>query len=259
MNEFYKSLVIKFVIIALTALGGYLHQSYGATDISALATDLVNAGFTAYTMYRVTNMKLVPHASVAVQEIKGAPALKPMIGAVGNHLDIAGQTAKVVGALFFAFIIMSMAWTQPLFAQVRKPLPDPLQLFTPKSNSQPALATLDSQLNSVGAKFQALEKDIADKVINDLNAAITDATNHNDAISLPCWQANLKLAQALPAEWQTPPTLPLGIALAIQIQRDILSAITSNDAGSLKVACAALWGDQLSQIGQLGLMFGFAL
>jgi len=126
----------------------------------------------------------------------------------------------------------------------------------PTANANGALASLDGFLNTLGQKIQEVEKDLADKVIADLNAAITDATNHNDLISLPCWQANLALAQALPAEWATPPALPIGIALSIQIQRDLISAITSNDPKSLKVACAALWGDQLQQITQVGLLFG---
>lgn len=143
---------------------------------------------------------------------------------------------------------------------------DPLQQFndklkadfTPKTAAptSPPLASLDKAFANFSQKIQAIEKDLADKVIADLNAAITDATNHNDAISLPCWKSALSLVQALPAEWATPPAQPIGIALGIQIQRDILSTLTGSEATSLKVACAALWGDQLQQITQLGLLFG---
>lgn len=190
---------------------------------------------------------------------KSAAAVVASVEAVDKTSAREGAAAAVAAvgkiAILFAFVIMSLAWSAPLFAT---PLKDPLNLFT-VSPVAPTVAGFDTVLNKFGAKIQTVEKDLADKVIADLNAAITDATNHNDAISLPCWQANLKLAMALPAEWANPPTLPIGIALSIQIQRDLLNAITSNDPGSLKVACAALWGDQILQIGKLGLLFGFSI
>lgn len=112
--EFVKSLAIKVVIILLTALGGYLHQNYGAGDISALATDLVNAAFTVYSLYRVTNMKLVPKHSIAVspddvQNSKTAVA--------SGTAMIPKDVVKVVGAILIAFLILlpreSFAQTKP--------------------------------------------------------------------------------------------------------------------------------------------------
>jgi hypothetical protein len=62
-------------------------------------------------------------------------------------------------------------------------------------------------------------------------------------------------ALAMPSQWESPPG-DIGIALGIQIQRDLLNSITGNDAGSLKVACAALWGDQLKIVVNVGALLG---
>jgi hypothetical protein len=124
-----------------------------------------------------------------------------------------------------------------------------------KPAAAPSLNTLESSFTDLHAQLQKVAKDTADKVIADLNAAITDATNQHDAISLPCWQANLAFVQMLPVEWPTPPA-EIGIALGIQIQRDLLNAITGTQPGSIKVACAALFGDELKIVANIGAMFG---
>lgn len=197
--------------------------------------------------------------AAAVEVAKVMPSAE--VTGAADKAKVIATAAGVIKVLVVA-LLLSMLIAPSAFAQAkRSPINlDPLGLVSkpaqPQASATPSLASLDNFLNDLGTKIQTVEKDIADKVIADLNAAITDATNHNDNISLPCWKANLALAQALPAEWTTPPALPIGIALSIQIQRDLISAITSNDQGSLKVACAALWGDQLQQISQVGLLFG---
>jgi len=113
----------------------------------------------------------------------------------------------------------------------------------------------ESVFDNLHAQLQKTTKDIADKAILDLNAAITDATNRNDAISLPCWQANLAFVQMLPVEWPTPPT-EIGVALGLQIKRDLLNAVTGSQPGSIKVACAALFGDELKIFLNIGALFG---
>jgi hypothetical protein len=111
--------------------------------------------------------------------------------------------------------------------------------------------------NTIGQKLQALAKEVIDKGIADLAAASTDAQNHNDLIAKPCWDAQSAFLKQLPAEWQTPPT-DIGPALAIQISRDLINSITGNDQTSLKVACAALIGDQISIINQTLAIVGVA-
>jgi len=61
-----KTLLIKIAIMVLTSIATALHQNYGAADISAIATDLVDLGVLGYGIYRSTNMKLVPEASTAI-------------------------------------------------------------------------------------------------------------------------------------------------------------------------------------------------
>jgi len=128
---------------------------------------------------------------------------------------------------------------------------DPLGLNKPAASANPVQDAFD-QLHQ---GLQKVAKDAADHAIADLNAAITDATNRNDAISLPCWQANLAFVQMLPVEWPTPPT-EIGIALGIQIKRDLLNAVTGSQPGSIKVACAALFGDEMKIFVNIAAMFG---
>ena len=114
---------------------------------------------------------------------------------------------------------------------------------------------IEDAFNQLHAGLQKAAKDIADKALADLQAALTDATNHNDLISQPCWQAQIDFLKLLPAEWPTPPT-DIGPALAIQIKRDLTTALTGSDAKSIKVACAAMLGDELKIFAQIGAMFG---
>ncbi|TAL43856.1 MAG: hypothetical protein EPN91_05730 [Salinibacterium sp.] len=115
--------------------------------------------------------------------------------------------------------------------------------------------TVDKAMGSFGQEVRKITKQLVDKAIVDVQAALDDATKHNDAISIPCWQANLELLKGLPSQWETPPA-DIGLALGIQIQRDLLNSITGTDAKSLKVACAALWGDQLKIVANVGALLG---
>lgn len=113
------------------------------------------------------------------------------------------------------------------------------------STSIPSSGVID-----LGKKFQAITKDVIDFAITDLTAASADATTHNDKISQPCWDAQVSFLKSLPAEQPNPPE-KIGIALAIQISRDLREAISGNEQTSLKVACAALLGDQLNILNQV--------
>jgi hypothetical protein len=144
-------------------------------------------------------------------------------------------------------------------AQVRKPqltgdiVADTRANLAPKATA--SANPVQDAFDQLHQGLQKVAKDAADHAIADLNAAITDATNRNDAISLPCWQANLAFVQMLPVEWPTPPT-EIGIALGIQIKRDLLNAVTGSQPGSIKVACAALFGDEMKIFVNIGAMFG---
>lgn len=116
-------------------------------------------------------------------------------------------------------------------------------------------SSIDTAFADFHTKVQKVTKDLVDKAIADVTAASQDAQNHGDLISKPCWDANLKLLQSLPTQWEHPPA-EIGVALGIQIQRDLLEAISGNEATSLKVACAALWGDQLKIVANVGALLG---
>jgi hypothetical protein len=123
--------------------------------------------------------------------------------------------------------------------------------------SNAATAT-DQAMGSFGAEVRKITKELVDKAIADVQSASDDAAKHNDTILKPCWDANLALLKGLPSQWETPPA-DIGIALGIQIQRDLLNSITGNDASSLKVACAALWGDQLKIVANVGALLGIRI
>ena len=170
-------------------------------------------------MKRILALALCLLASPALAQ--GLPKLKPLTGDLGADLGLKkGTTAVTPGAV------------------------------------EPTAGTVDSALSTFNGNLQKLTKELVDKAIADVTAAQLDATNHNDVISLPCWNANLTLLNGLPTQWQNPPTFPVGLALGIQIQRDLLNSITGDGATSLKVACAALWGDQLKIVANVAALLG---
>lgn len=74
-SDAMKSLFIKIVVAGLTAIAAHLHITAGVGDTAALATDLVDAAFVLYGVYRSYNMKLVPHDA----KIVGALLLAVMV------------------------------------------------------------------------------------------------------------------------------------------------------------------------------------
>ncbi len=165
--------------------------------------------------------------------------------------------------LLAAFVCSLLVGTQAR-AQVKLKTPgqivEDIKAATTPTAAKPAPAgSVDAAVSDFNAGIQKITKELVDKAIADVTAAQTDAQNHNDQISKPCWDANLALLKSLPSQWENPPPSPIGIALGIQIQRDLLNAITGNDATSLKVACAALWGDQLKIVANLGTLLGIRI
>jgi hypothetical protein len=95
-SDAMKSLAIKVAVMILTSIATRLHISGGAGDITALATDLVDAGFLLYGVYRSYGMKIEPHSAVAIDPHTPQDARAP-VGA-----NVAG---KVIGALLIAFVL----------------------------------------------------------------------------------------------------------------------------------------------------------
>jgi hypothetical protein len=116
----------------------------------------------------------------------------------------------------------------------------------------------DAKLSDVGKSFTELKKEIVDFAVSDVQAALDDANLNEDLISKPCWEAHLVFLNKLPTRWEHPPE-KVGIALAIQIGRDLRRAMTGDDKSSMKVACAALYGDQAKILLNLGSLLGIRI
>lgn len=250
--------IVGSTLFGILAMHGYMTTDQASAimgDLTVAVPALLSLGTMAWSIYAHWNMKKVPENAVAIEPhvVVGSPVVGATVGLPA--------AAKVVGALLVAFLL-SAVLIPAAFAQTkpRVNLPfDPLKL---NSAAQPAGTATTNTLagvnfNTIGEKLQAVAKDIIDKGISDVGAASTDAQNHNDLIAKPCWDAQSAFLKQLPAEWQTPPT-QIGPALAIQISRDLLNTITGNDATSLKVACAALIGDQITIINQTLAIVGVA-
>ena len=198
--------------------------------------------------------------------IKAAEVLPPA-AAVDTTLKAASVQSAVAKVLIVAFAVSLLLASGSAFAQAPK-LTGNLAKDIATATGKPAAATagtttadpgtIDNAFANFNSKVQTITKDLVDKAIADVTAAQTDAQKHNDAISKPCWDSTLTLLQSLPTQWETPPTT-IGIALGIQIQRDLLNSITGNDAASLKVACAALWGDQLKIVANVAGLLGIRI
>jgi hypothetical protein len=215
----------------------------------AQAEKMRQAGVTPVTVNQIA-MKTTMSAS----EVTAVAATLP----AEVKVNIAPAVVKILLVAFALSAFLPVPSVQAQTFPKPKPLTgnlgNDLGITRPAATGAPG--SIDAAVSDFNAGVQKIEKALVDKGIADLNSAITDATNHSDNISLPCWQANLKLLQSLPSQWENPPPSPIGIALGIQIQRDLLNAITGNDATSLKVACAALWGDQLKIVANLGALIG---
>ena len=80
--------------------------------------------------------------------------------------------------------------------------------------------------------------------VDDLTAALADATAHNDTVAMTCW------ATLLPIVKGGVPSAPSikGIASAVQAKRDLLGAAGSSQVADLRkaitVGCAALFVEE---------------
>lgn len=208
---------------------------------------------------------LVPDAPLDTT-IKAVDQAVKDVGSLKSQAVAAGKAIPPAAVILLALVFgaLALGYGSAAYAQTaRKPtvqLPiDPLHLNTPKAGS-PSTTAVSNPLASlnfdtIGQDLQKVVKDVVDKGIADLTAASTDAKNRNDVIAQPCWDAQSAFLKLLPVEWATPPT-EVGPALAIQISRDLLNAVTGSEQGSLKVACAALLGDQISIINQVMAIVG---
>jgi hypothetical protein len=231
------------------------------------------AGPWIWSVYVNINKKLVRVESVVIDPIiTSADQGKMQATVITPTGAVTGVIKVLIVCVITSGFLMTVVHAQTplqLLQQTNAKLKAQVDALNSQLAGKPASNTTTSSngLNGVIAKLQTgldqfnqgvttLEKGAVDKAITDVNTALLDASNHNDQISLPCWQSNLTLLQGLPIEWPSPPETPIGIATAIQLQRDLLNGIMGVDKTSLKVACAALWGDQIQIITQVGALLG---
>ena len=189
-NEMWKSLIIKILLMILTPLAAQLHVTYGASDLTALATDLADVLVLVYGMYRSSGMKLVPHASVMIHkdDIIGSPV-------IGATVALKGNIGQVVGAIAVLFLV-GFAQIDPASAQIRRPqitgnVVDDAKVNLGLAPAKPALLTGNVEKDTT-ALWQ--------KILNASNADLTYASalagstgTASGKIRKQCWDAILAL------------------------------------------------------------------
>lgn len=203
----------------------------------------------------MTNLSTVHVASGSAAAIVARVERLNPIEAGQAAVRVAVDTGTKIAAVLLLAI---MLFPSDASAQI-KLTGNPVKDFAPKAAPAASgvnVTLFQSGLEKFNSGVQTITKEIVDFAIADVQAALDDATKKNDEISAPCWQAHLNLLKNLPVEWDTPPKMPIGIALGIQIQRDILNTINGATKGTLKVDCAALYGDELKALVGVGALLG---
>jgi hypothetical protein len=101
--------------------------------------------------------------------------------------------------------------------------------------------------------------DITQLTVTDLEAALADATAHNDLLAMQCYPALIQIVQDLPE--QAPPVEIKGIVSAFQATRNLAKkAQQFSVAGNamtqqVNLACAALFNDAKGDILRLAIKF----
>lgn len=100
--------------------------------------------------------------------------------------------------------------------------------------------------------------DITKLAATDIQAALADATAHNDLAAMQCYPVLLQVLASLPST--VPSTAPAGVVSAFQEARDLSKAVQSQTAagqGSLvqtvNLGCAALFNDAQGDLLRLGI------
>jgi hypothetical protein len=94
--------------------------------------------------------------------------------------------------------------------------------------------------------------------VADVNAAIADATSHNDTRHLPCWQAILPVVSSTQAAIHLPTTL--GLAELAQTYFDAKSGLSQPIIpDSVVTACALTMADLQMGVLQLGALVGLKI
>jgi hypothetical protein len=99
--------------------------------------------------------------------------------------------------------------------------------------------------------------DITKLAVSDLQAALADATAHNDVAAMQCYPVLIQVVQSLPS--QVPSTAPAGVVSAFQAARDLSKAVQSQTAAgqgsvvqAVNLGCAALFNDVQGDVLRIG-------
>lgn len=203
-----------------------------------------------------------PHMIAGISQGVGYLTLLLTFAIHGSIPGVSAVAMPKVAVLLAAGLAL-LALGGPADAQAPQPFRPTGNLPRDIAATRPPPAVTPSgavNYDGLGAQFQTIVRDVIDKAIADLSAASKDAAGQNppDLISQPCWDAQIAFLKLLPAEWSEPPT-NVGPALAIQIGRDLRRALTGDQRGTIKVDCAALFGDELAQITKLGSILGLKI
>ncbi len=102
--------------------------------------------------------------------------------------------------------------------------------------------------------------DISKLAVSDLEAALADATAHQDRAAMACYPVLLGIVKSLPAE--VVPKAPAGLVSAFQQARDLSKAVQSGATSGqnalvqqVNLGCAALFNDTQGDILRLGILF----
>jgi hypothetical protein len=98
--------------------------------------------------------------------------------------------------------------------------------------------------------------DITKLAASDIQAALTDATAHNDVAAMQCYPVLLQVLASLPSQV---PAAPVGVVSAFQAARDLSKAIQSQTAAgqgsvvqAVNLGCAALFNDVQGDVLRIG-------
>lgn len=141
----------------------------------------------------------------------------------------------------------------------------PVTVAPVTASPAPAAATVSG---TSGGVLYRIDVGLAKKAVPDLQAAIADATNHNDKLSLLCWNYGLPIAQAIAGGNLNPtsslPGIPIGLFSGIQTARDIKAILKAGPTGLLPddfyVNCGPLMTqeglDQAALLARFGISIG---
>jgi hypothetical protein len=172
------TLLVKTLILVLTPIATKYHID--GNLVPAFTTDAADLLVVVYSIWRNTNMKIVPETATAIALPGATP--KPVGAAVGLSTGVA---AEVVGALLIGFMMLQPA---PANAQAKRP---PL---TGNVVADIANATATSTASSTIGKFLT---DLA--AIPDAVALSTAIPGLADPVGNACWQQFAPLGELIKA------------------------------------------------------------